>query len=128
MECVEWYRLPVGSGHRTWRWPTFAAVMEGREPGHRLEVLTEGGNPFDLNLANEGEAEESLNVAVLVRWDGQEEAAAEALRGWAVSRSEHEARFTRTEAAIPRLLPGGRRGIGWLRFNQPTQIHAEILR
>jgi Protein of unknown function (DUF3142) len=128
MEGVAWYRLPVGSGERTWRWPTFAAVMEGREPAHRLQVFTAGGNPVDLSLANAGEAEESLHVAVLVRWDGPAATAAEALRGWTVFQSEHEARFTRDETAVPRLLPGGCRNIGWLRFNQPTQTYAEILR
>jgi hypothetical protein len=128
MEGVAWYRLPVGAGERAWRWPTFAAVMEGREPAHHLEVCAVGDNPVDLSLANEGEAEESLHGAVVVRWAGPAAADAEALPGWSVSRSEHDARFTRTEAAVPRLLPGGRRDIGWLRFKQPTQTYAEILR
>ena len=127
MAGVMWYRLPVGSGQRAWRWPTFAAVLDGREPRRRLDVLAEGDNPVDLSLANEGESEESLDAAVLVRWDAPAVAVAEALPGWTLSQSEHEARFTRTEAAIPRLLPGGRRKIGWIRFDQPTQTYAQII-
>jgi hypothetical protein len=127
MEGLAWYRLPVSNGKRNWRWPTFVAVMDGRDPAHQLKVLTGGDNPLDLSLANEGEAEENLNVAVRVHWNGPAAAIAEALRGWTVSLSEHEARFTRTEAAVPRLLPGGRRNIGWLRFNQPNQTYAEIV-
>jgi hypothetical protein len=128
MEGVAWYRLPVGAGKRNWRWPTFAAVMDGREPIHRLEVQSAGENPTDLRLANDGEAEENLDVAVRIRWEGQQKPVAEALRGWTVSLSEHEALFSRTDTIVPRLLPGGRRDIGWLRFDQPYSTHAEILR
>ena len=79
------------------------------------------------SLANGGEAEENLNVTVRICWDGPANAVAEALRGWTVSLSEHEARFSRSEAAVPRLLPGGHREIGWLRFDQPNHLYAEIL-
>jgi hypothetical protein len=81
MEGLAWYRLPVSNGKRNWRWPTFVAVMDGRDPAHQLKVLTGGDNPLDLSLANEGEAEENLNVAVRVHWDGPAAAIAEALRG-----------------------------------------------
>jgi hypothetical protein len=103
-------------------------VLEGRTPTHQLAVRIEGENPIDLSFVNQGEAEESLDATVLVRWDGPTNAVAEALRGWTVSQAGHEARFTRTEEAIPRLLPGSRRDIGWLRFDQPTQPYAEIIR
>jgi len=99
MERIAWYRLPV-EGKRNWRWPTFSAVIEGRAPAHRLEVLTNGGNPVDVSLANRGEAEERLDVKVLLRWEGPAPVAVEALRGWTVSQTEHEAQFTRTDAPI----------------------------
>ena len=127
MERIAWYRLPV-EGKRNWRWPTFAAVMEGRAPTHRLEISTGDGNPADVSLANKGEAEERLDVTVLLRWDGPAPLAAEALRGWTVLQTEHEARFTRTDATMPRLLPEGRREIGWLRFVTRPALHAEIIR
>jgi hypothetical protein len=128
MDGVVWYRLPISSAKRNWRWPTLAAVLEGRTPTHQLTVHTEGENPVDLSLANQGEAEESLDATVCVRWNGPANVVAEALRGWTVSQTAHEARFTRTEETIPRLLPGSRRDIGWLRFDQPTQPYAEIIR
>ena len=127
MERIAWYRLPV-EGKRNWRWPTFAAVIEGRAPTHRLEISTGDGNPADVSLANKGEAEERLDVTVLLRWDGPAPVAAEALRGWTVLQTEHEARFTRTDATMPRLLPEGRREIGWLRFAARPELHAEIIR
>ena len=127
MTRVAWYRLPV-EGKRNWSWPTFSAVLEGRAPTHRLEVLTGDGNPADVSLANRGEAEERLDAGVLIRWEGTAPVASEALRGWSVTLAEHEARFTRTAAAIPRLLPGGRREIGWLRFDARPPLSAEIVR
>jgi len=127
MERIAWYRLPV-EGKRNWRWPTFSAVIEGRPPQQRLEVSTGDGNPADVSLANRGEAEERLDVSVVIRWEGPAPLAAEALRGWSVSQTEHEARFTRTDAPMPRLLPEGRREIGWLRFAERPALHTEIVR
>ncbi len=127
MERIAWYRLPV-EGKRNWRWPTFAAVIEGRAPTRQLEIFTSDGSPVDVSLANRGEAEERLDVSAVVRWDGPSPVAAEALHGWSISQTEYEARFTRTDAAMPRLLPGGRREIGWLRFDAPSRLRTEIIR
>jgi len=33
MKELLWYRVPVVTDQRNWRWPTLAAVMEGRKPG-----------------------------------------------------------------------------------------------
>ncbi|MEO6742166.1 MAG: DUF3142 domain-containing protein [Chthoniobacteraceae bacterium] len=127
MERIAWYRLPV-EGKRNWRWPTFSAVLEGRAPAHKLEVFTGDENPADVSLANRGEAEERLDMGVIIRWDGPAPVAAEALRGWSVSQTEHEARFTRTAETMPRLLPDRRREIGWLRFDARPSLRAEIVR
>ncbi|MEI8108018.1 MAG: DUF3142 domain-containing protein [Verrucomicrobiota bacterium] len=127
MERVAWYRLPV-EGKRNWRWPTFAAVIDGRAPSPKLEIFTGADNPVDVSLMNGGEVDERLDVTVLVRWDGPAPLAAEALRGWSLSQTEHEARFTRAAARMPRLLPGSRREIGWLRFATRPPLHTEILR
>ncbi len=128
MTGIIWYRLPVNSAARNWRWPTLAAVMEGRPPARRLEILTEGENPVDLSLSNQGEAEELLDVTVVVRWEGDAPPAVEALRGWSVTRHAHEVRFVRSTVSVPRLLPGSRRVIGWLRFDHPPVLHVEIIR
>ena len=127
MERIAWYRLPV-EGKRNWSWPTFSAVIEGRAPVHRLEVFTGDENPADVSLTNKGEAEDRLDVTVLIRWDGPAPVAVEALRGWTVSQTEREARFTRSAATMPRLLPGVRREIGWLRFDARPPLRAEIIR
>jgi hypothetical protein len=33
-----WYRVPIATDARNWRWPTLAAVMAGRPPKHQLSV------------------------------------------------------------------------------------------
>ena len=128
MEGLVWYRLPVSTDARNWRWPTFAAVIEGRAPTRKLKVLTAGENPADLSFSNEGEAEEPLRDTVLVRWDGPAPLAAEALPGWTVTMTGNDARFAPASVAGPRLMPGAKRGIGWLRFEQRAFLHVEIIR
>src|SRR5207248_6431078 len=42
LQGLIWYRLPVATDARNWVWATLSAVMSGRKPLHRLEVLSEG--------------------------------------------------------------------------------------
>jgi hypothetical protein len=46
-----WYRVPVTTDIRNWRWATLSAVMAGRAPQHKLEVVKAGDNPIDLSIA-----------------------------------------------------------------------------
>ena len=41
MRELLWYRVPVSRDSLNWSWPTLAAVMAGRAPVHRLEVVHE---------------------------------------------------------------------------------------
>ncbi len=117
-----WYRLPVATDTRNWRWPTLAAVMSGRKPSHKLEVLQEGENPIDLSIANNGEAEEHLDGTVIASWDDESVAVADALAGWTVDPEKQRAMFRPVEGFRIRLAPGGRCKIGWLRFTRPTNL------
>lgn len=130
-----WYRLPVATDVRNWRWPTFAAVMEGRKPSSHLSVKTATGNPVDLALLNDGEAEEDVAaVRIVLTWPAGTPApvAFEGLPGWTAS--------TPTPAGSPQIIfapagsqtlsPGAQRGIGWVRFEKTTGAspHVEIIR
>ncbi len=127
MQGILWYRLPVTTDQRNWRWPTFAAVIEGRFPTHHLTVRTEGGNPVDLSVVNDGEADESLDHAeVISTWPGPAPEAAEALPGWTVSLDANQARFVHAKEQTRRLPPGARQNIGWLRFNHATAVRVEV--
>lgn len=124
-----WYRLPISTDVRNWRWPTFAAVMEGREPRRELRVEHQGDKVIDFTLLNAGEADENLDrLKVQVTWTGPGPMDADALPGWKVELDGHHALFELTEAQRLRLSPGGRRGMGWLRFDQRASLHVEIVR
>lgn len=121
MQGVVWYRLPMDSDLRNWRWPTLRAVMDGREPTHRLDVGTAGENPVDLELINRGEAEERFTGSVTAHWNGAALTAADSVAGWTLRTTQDSAIFTAETGQALRLLPGERRGIGWLRYDRRAQ-------
>ena len=122
-----WYRVPVSTDSRNWGWPTLAAVMQGRRPVQRYEVHLDGGNPVDLALENTGESDEPFDRFVRVTWSGPAPVASDALAGWTIHMESGSLTFTPQPDARLRLAPGARRGIGWLRFPQPTELHCSII-
>src|SRR5439155_27099451 len=58
---IIWYRIPVATDLRNWRWVTLSAVMAGRKPPLQLVVAHAGENPIDLAIANTGEGGEVLD-------------------------------------------------------------------
>ena len=121
-----WYRIPIASDARNWRWVTLSAVMAGRSPEHKLKVVQEGQNPIDFAIFNSGEADEQLNAGVTVRWNDAGLIAADALSGWSV-RSEHRrAIFNAITSQRLRLPPGATRKIGWLRFDRTTNLQTQL--
>ena len=120
MRELLWYRIPVATDARNWRWSTLEAVMAGRKPTHRVEVVLQGENPVDVAIANSGEADETLDRAVSVSWDGAELVADDALAGWTVQAEKGQVVFTPEPGGRLRLSPGDRRGIGWLRYDRIT--------
>jgi Protein of unknown function (DUF3142) len=112
-----WYRIPVATDIRNWRWATLSAVMAGRAPIQKLEVTTVGDNPIDLSISNVGEADNQLNIIVTVTWNGSSLIAWDALPGWTVRTKGETAIFTPIAGFRSRLPPGGQRSIGWLRYD-----------
>jgi uncharacterized protein DUF3142 len=121
-----WYRLPVATDTRNWRWATLSAVMSGRKPLHRLEVSQDGENPIDLSIVNAGEADEQLDVLVTATWKNNALISADALTGWTVDTTREDAVFATAPGYGARLAPGGKRKIGWLRYEQPTSIQLKL--
>jgi hypothetical protein len=115
-----WYRVPVATDQRNWRWPTLAAVMQGRKPSHRMDIIADGGNPVDLSIANNGEAEEHTHCAVTLTWDGARPIASDALTGWNLTIGQNRALFSTAAGDALRLSPGDRRSIGWVRYDKVT--------
>jgi len=121
-----WYRVPIATDTRNWRWPTLSAVMSGRLPKHKLNILQEGENPIDLSIFNAGEADEQLNANVTATWNGAGLTASDALAGWNVKSENGRAIFKVTASHGLRLPPGATRKIGWLRFDQITTVETEL--
>ncbi len=121
-----WYRVPIATDARNWRWPTLAAVMSGRAPKPELQVEREGNNPVDLSIRNIGEAEAPLHASIITRWSDAPLLAAEALPGWQVRTGNGRAEFSTVVESPLRLPPGERRQIGWLRFEKPVMVASEI--
>lgn len=121
-----WYRIPIATDTRNWRWVTLSAVMAGHRPEHKLRVLQEGANPIDLAILNEGEADEQFNSNVMATWSGAGLNASDALSGWNVRSENDRAVFSTVAKRGIRLPPGATRKIGWLRFDQPTNLRTEF--
>jgi len=121
-----WYRVPIATDKRNWRWPTLAAVMAGRPPKHQLTVRQEGENPIDLSIFNAGEADEQLNANLSATWNGAGLTASDALAGWNMNLENSRAIFRVTASRGLRLPPGATRRIGWLRFDRTTTLETEL--
>ncbi len=123
---VIWYRLPLTTDKRNWPQVTWRSVMAGRTPQPHLAIELTDGPLVDVRLSNQGDAASTEPEQVSLTWQGSQPEAAEALPGWRVERVENELRFVPTQIPIPPLRPGGTRAIGWLRFAQPTPLHASL--
>ncbi|MEK0445177.1 MAG: hypothetical protein RLZZ399_498 [Verrucomicrobiota bacterium] len=126
LEGLAWYRLPSGKAERNWRWPTFAAVLEGRRPISKLDALAEGDSPVDLKLQNQGEAEEAFRGSVVLRWKGAALVDCEGSPGWTVRKGEQEVRWILEDQHRVRLSPGAQSVIGWARFNEKPPLWLEV--
>ena len=119
---IIWYRIPVTTDQRNWRWPTLAAIMAGRTPIHSLQAIQRGDNPIDLSIKNVGEADKQIGAKLTVSWTGASIVASDALPGWAVTTDNEHAVFRRLDKSPLELPPGGERSIGWLRFDKVTNV------
>jgi len=115
-----WYRLPVATDTRNWRWPTLAAVMSGRRPRERFDIACSSGNPADLTIFNVGETDDEIRGTVGVELPNEKLIAADALAGWQLKTQASLTLFAVADGHHLRLPPGASRKIGWVRYNGAT--------
>jgi hypothetical protein len=120
-----WYRIPVDTDQRNWRWPTLAAIMAGRKPIHKLQAVQRGDNPIDLSIRNIGEADKQVGAELTVTWTGASLVAFDALPGWTVALEQTRAIFSRTHGSPMELPPDNQRSVGWLRFDHAVNTSAQ---
>lgn len=132
LQGVIWYRLPIASDALNWRWPTLAAVMQGRAPASALRVAASDAQPSEIELVNEGERDERLPLRIEATWDNGRLVAGDALAGYELERSTsaispHAVFVRRPGEELSRLPPGNRRRIGWLRCEPAAPIRVTFV-
>jgi hypothetical protein len=128
MTGVIWYRLPVAGDALNWRWPTLAAVLQGRAPRRDLRVEASSAQPSEIVAINGGERDEPLPESIDASWSGPRFIAADALEGYELERAaDDRVRFVRQPAAaLSRLPPGAQRPIGWIRCENAISIRISL--
>jgi len=122
---VIWYRLPVAGENLNWPWATLSMVMSGRSPVAWLRLeARRTGTLVEVDWVNAGTGVCTGAKEVRVRWERATLLAGDGLHGFALSVTPpHIARLTNGQA---RLRPGERQQIGWLRFDQKTEVELEL--
>jgi hypothetical protein len=134
MAGVIWYRLPIEEDRLNWRWPTLAAVMEGRTPQAQLraEVRHPERGLVEVDLVNAGDADAPLDSArVQLRWSDGQLLASDTSDGF--QRLPDDAQQSLLMAAEPanaqvppRITAGDRRTIGWIRLDRDQEVRAHV--
>ena len=126
---VIWYRLPTERDALNWRWPTLAAVMQGRAPQAKLtaELRRPEAGLVEVELTNTGEADHAGPVAVVLRGPAGALLASDALGGFGKVDATARSLQLRAQGQSLRLAPGERRAVGWLRFKDHADVEVQIL-
>lgn len=138
LEGIIWYRLPVSTDRFNWPWPTLLAVMKGVHPKVSLNAYAEpmGDTLVDILVSNNGETSEPPPT-VLVSWQDANLIASDGLYGFTITGIEPwvveikpptDLDAARAGQFWPlRLFPGVNCPIGWLRFDNRTEVTVEIV-
>ena len=124
---IIWYRLPVATDARNWRFATLAAVANGRRPRRQVDIVSEGTNPVDIAIRNNGEADERLRFELVVSSD-EPPIAADALRGCSVELREAKTIFATNDGEALQVRPGETYNVGWLRFASRVNLQFQLVR
>jgi len=126
MHGVIWYRLPVEGDNLNWKWQTLAAIVAGEPLREELRAEVEHPEPelLEIALVNEGDVDLPARVEVEVEWDTGRLVAGDGLRGWRLETVGAGGLKLRRDgqAELEVLAPGERWRIGWLRFEEQTEV------
>ena len=113
LQGIIWYRLPLETDRRNWKWKTWQRVASGEIPASdlRLEARATENGAWDIVLTNLGERDERLPEFVDI---GCETLVLEGLNGYTSTTSNQ---LHLENASWPWLVPDAAFTIGWLRTN-----------
>lgn len=128
---IIWYRFPVADDSLNLRWPTLAAMMQGRSPREHVCAKARRVEPglVEISLVNDGELDISSRLAIEVRWSpkgGARLVASDGLRGFdLVDEGSSAVRFQTSNQSF-RLPAGTTQTVGWLRLSEDREVQVEI--
>jgi hypothetical protein len=128
---VIWYRLPIRSDRLNWKWETLKSVMRGTAPKAQYEIRMRKPEPqlVELRLCNVGDDDGAVPDSVEARWKTSRLIASDALLDFdLIDSTSGRAQFRRRQLLPPLILrPGDECFVGWLRFNEETEVQCEFL-
>jgi hypothetical protein len=92
----------------------------------RAEVRHPNPELVEIDLINAGTADSSLAVQVNLRWGKGRLVAADGLQGFDSGEAGSNAVEFRGRNDLPRLGPGERCNIGWVRLSKETEVQIEV--
>ncbi len=118
LQGIIWYRLPIETDRRNWKWITWQRAARGEIPisDLRLEARATENGTWDIVLTNYGERDERLPEIIDV---GCETLVLEGLNGYDFSTSQQ---LHLKEVSWPWLAPQASFTLGWFRTNDPATI------
>jgi hypothetical protein len=118
LQGIIWYRLPIETDRRNWKWITWQRVASGEMPSSdlRLEVKPTENGAWDIVLSNRGERDERLPEIIHT---GCETLVLEGLNGYT---SGPPNQLHLEKAPWPWLAPGASFTMGWLRTREPSTL------
>lgn len=128
MDGVVWFRLPVDGDRLNWSWKTLSAVMDGRNPAPQLAIVNRnpGCELAEIELSNLGENDYCGTISVGIRWDKSRIVSSDALRDFQMESSNTGSVLFKSISDELRLAPGGKKSVGWVRFNQKTEVTLDL--
>ncbi len=130
MTGIIWYRLPIAGERLNWPWEALSMVLAGRVPHSDLRAEARSASPalVEVELFNAGTADHVSPVTVALQWRKGWVVSSDGLAGFESVDAGPQAIEFRRNGPLPQLGPGKRRMVGWVRFDQETEVQVECKR
>ncbi len=130
LKGIIWYRFPSPEDQLNWKWITLESIIKGEKlnPGIVIQVQNVETTIWEITLLNQGNMDTPLNQPIRITWSEGRPTSADTFRGFTYSfTSSNALQITPSRQIIPGVLrPGEQRRVGWVRFNQETELRTDV--